>query len=630
MNDQRRLKAFCAEQFDDRFEAVMENFRKRPEQCRMMDIVADAIEDKESMVIEAGTGIGKTLAYLVPALLHSKYLGKRKRVLIATSTRLLQNQIWKKDLPAIKRALEITPSIAMLKGRQNYLCLERLANVGARFDESILSAVRRWSAESISGDLADAPGGEAQLRELTSTAESCLGRECQHYDDCFITKARKRAAAADIVVINHHLLSADMALREGGFEQLLGAVDTVIVDEAHNLPSSVDEYITDHISGERVNRLIKDIRACEAWGDSPHLQDAVKDLAESISEARKVMLTLPEQGGEEELEGSRFDDVGDALTKDLRAVSEQLSEMNARDELTDNCRQRASKLLQDAEAVMTRDASRVRWFARGKSDFRLHSTPLDIAALFSERITQYDANWIYVSATLSAAGNFDYFKSKLGLDCGDALLGSPYRYDEQAMLGVPKIVSPKEAGHTREFVKVCRKLFGELNGSALMLFTSRDALNEARELLQDYGDKPLLVQDNRESNAQLVARFKRESSILLGLRSFWEGIDMRGARLRLVAIDRLPFTPPDDPLSKARRQKFEDDGGNYFGQIAVPEAVIRLRQGVGRLIRDENDRGVVIIGDSRIDKMFYGKVFLKSLPPMPKCKKFEELLPYIN
>lgn len=584
--------------------------------------IETALAEREVLLVEAGTGTGKTFAYLVPALLSGL------RVLISTGTRTLQDQLFARDIPLLAGALGRPASVALLKGRANYLCRARLlahqAQPGLLPDRSALGALSEWASGTRSGDLAEfAALGEADpLRPLlTSTRESCTGNQCAEYSRCHVFAARRAALEADVVVVNHHLLMADLALKEDGFGDLLPSVDAVVLDEAHQLPDLAAEFFGVDCSTRQVELLLQDARRelaaarvdvvrSRRW--CADLELALRSLRRRFgdSERRIAWQDMPA-----ELQDAcatlrqALEDFGTALAGEEAVEVKQCGE---------RARQAALALAQIADAGGVEGARAARVSARG---VQFSLLPYDIATRFSALVRQRPSAWIFTSATLALAGDFGHFARRLGLaDAATLCVDSPFDYQRQAILYLPSgLPDPADSQYTERVLQVAQPLVAAADGGAFLLFTSHRALGQAALQLRaaaGAGRHELLVQG--EAPRELLLRRFRESgrAVLLGTASFWEGVDVQGDALRLVVIDRLPFAHVDDPLVRARVEYLQAHGGNAFREYQLPEAAMALKQGVGRLIRSETDRGVVVICDPRLTSKGYGKSFLAVLPPM--------------
>ena len=609
----------------------------------MARAVAQAIESNSVLVAEAGTGTGKTFAYLVPALVSG---GK---VVISTGTKTLQDQLYDRDIPTLRAALKVPVSIALLKGRANYVChhhLERVLADGrlpAREDARHLAVIERFARTSQNGDRADCatvPEGAAVWSYVTSTRENCLGSECRHYDHCFVMRARAQALEADVVVVNHHLFFADLVLRDEGVGELLPACNTVIFDEAHQLPETASLFFGDSVSTTQLIELARDIRleAAVAAKDYAPLPAAAQALDKA---ARDLRLAVREESGRLPLRvlerNSAFSAaLGTALAR-LDDLGAELQEQGKRSEELERCRQRALTLAECTERWRSgADGSRVRWVELFGHALHLNSTPLSIAGTFRAQIEEHARAWIFTSATLSVGGDFSHYCGELGLqDAHSVSWDSPFDYEHQALLYVPETLpDPNTPEHTPAVIEAALPLIEASGGRTFVLFTSLRAMREGHALLEAAfarrrWDFPLLAQ-GMGSRSELLERFRRlGNAVLAGSHSFWEGVDVRGEALSVVVIDKLPFAAPDDPVLAARIDKMNQEGRNAFLEYQLPEAVITLKQGAGRLIRDENDRGVLMICDPRLITRSYGKRILGSLPPMRRTRNAAEVVRFL-
>jgi ATP-dependent DNA helicase DinG len=619
---------------DGALAASVGSFKLRTQQLEMSEAIGEAIEGTRVLVAEAGTGTGKTFAYLVPALLAG---GK---VIVSTGTKTLQDQLFDRDLPAVRNALASGATTALLKGRANYVCLYRLRRASgegrfaSRDDAAQLRQIERFAALTTSGDradLADVPEDAPVWAHATSTRDNCLGQSCPDYKDCFVMRARKNALAADVVVVNHHLFFADLVLREEGISELLPACNTVIFDEAHQLPETARMFFGETVSSAQLVDLARDVRVelRAAGGASPdlekiatRLEKAARDLRLAFGEpsvrlAWNQALRLPEFAGAVE-----------KLAGILHLIEEALAAQAGRAEGLDSCARRASAARHTLVRLREADAAtEVRWVEVFNQAVQLHLTPLSSAELFRRQMSDHPRAWIFTSATLAVGEDFGHFTRELGV--GEAQTrrwASPFDFRQQALLYVPKALpEPSEAGFTEAVIEAALPVLRASEGRAFLLFTTLRALRKAHELLRDRVPYPLLAQGTG-SRSQLLARFRAlGNAVLLGSQSFWEGVDVRGEALSLVVIDKLPFAPPDDPVLAARIDAIRASGGNPFNDLQLPQAVLQLKQGAGRLIRDEADRGVLMLCDPRLISKPYGRRILHSLPPMKLTRELAEV-----
>ena len=624
---------------DGPFAREVPGFVPRDVQQAMAVAVAAAIDERHALIAEAGTGTGKTFAYLVPALLSGK------RVIVSTGTKALQDQLFHRDLPRVRSVLGARLSTALLKGRANYLCLHRLdqARSDGRFatreQVAQLQTIQAWSGMTKSGDraeLAELPEDSPLWPRVTSTTENCLGSECPMFADCFVVKARRAAQEADLVVVNHHLLFADLAIKQEGFGEILPGAQAFILDEAHQIPELAGQFFSITLTARQLTELASDALAeCGAvTGALGTLQPLIEALTPAVRRLRLAMDRFPPKAAflvierdaevERELDGVRvaLEELGSGLaahaerSRGLAAVHERATQMHAR--LAHLC---------DSSA---RDS--VHWYELSPHGFALHATPLDLSQPLRELREQSHAAWIFTSATLSIAGRFDHFSRQLGLEDPHSLcLDSPFDYAKQALAYLPRgLPEPNTPDYTAKMIEAVLPVLEASNGRAFLLFTSHRALRRAAELLEGRVPYPLFVQGTAPRH-QLLGGFRESGNgVLLGAASFWEGVDVAGEALSVVVIDKLPFAAPDDPVLVARLESLRESGLNPFVEWQIPNAVIALKQGAGRLIRDINDRGVLVLCDPRLSSKSYGRIFLNSLPAFPRTRDLEPVLRFLN
>ena len=619
-------------------------FRTRSQQLEMARAIADTIAKHRILVAEAGTGTGKTLAYLVPALLAG---GK---VIISTGTKTLQDQLFKRDIPTVRAALKIPITVALLKGRANYIChyhLERsLQDTHLSFinrDEiQYLQQIERHANNSINGDkseLNEVPENAAIWQQVTSTRDSCLGSECPSYKKCFVMEARKQALAADVVVVNHHLFFADVMLRDEGLSELLPACNTVIFDEAHQLPETASLFFGESISTGQLLDLARDakVEAIQAARDFVELPNAIAAMEKA---ARDLRLTIMEDNTRLSLAAIKknacFSDALDNLLENLTTMARLLENQAERSEGLENCWQRTTNHLYLIQRWRdeTEMQGHVRWIEIYNQALQLNATPLSIAEIFQKQMNTSPRAWIFTSATLSVKRDFTHYNEEMGLVIAQtACWESPFNFAEQALLYVPVgLPEPQHRTYTDQVVQAALPVLRASRGRAFFLCTSLRAMQRVYELLlaaEEFAF-PLLLQ-GQGSRSYMLERFRELSNaILIGSQSFWEGVDVRGEALSLVIIDKLPFAPPDDPVLAARIEKINSEGRNAFMEYQLPRAVINLKQGAGRLIRDEADRGVLMICDPRLTTKAYGKKIWQSLPPMKRTRDLAEVKHFFN
>ncbi len=610
---------------------VISGFQVRPQQQAMLEAVTEAIETNGSVVIEAGTGVGKTFAYLLPAFLSG---GK---VIVSTGSKTLQDQLFLKDLPLVKKALKSSVQTALLKGRANYLCKHRmrLAQFEGRFkDKKSISHLRKiddWAFVTQSGDvseLSSVPRDAEVWPLVTSTADNCLGAECDDYQECHVVVARREAQEADIVVVNHHLFFADLALKEDGFGEILPSANAIILDEAHQLPEIASTFFSDTLSSRQLLELSRDATAecLESASDMADLRTLLASLEKVVMDFR---LAMDKPGLREpwykirdkapiQRELENLTDVIDALLEQLKMASERSKGLLA-------CYERLFVMSSHLQNFKKPKPETVQWYETYTRSFTLTSTPLEIAEPFRKQLDSYPCAWILTSATLAVGQNFEHFTKRIGLDEPKTLLlDSPFDYWHNALLyAPPNMPEPQQHDFVSRLVEESIPVINACKGRTFMLFTSYRALNQAAELLKTEIEYPILVQGDT-SQAEMIQRFKDHgNAVLLGTSTFWEGVDVRGDALRCVIIDKFPFASPGDPVLEARIKSIREQGGNPFGDYQLPQAVIAMKQGVGRLIRDEKDKGVLMICDPRLRTKSYGRVFLESLPRVPRTTKRE-------
>ena len=613
---------------------LIPGYKLRAQQLEMAGAVRNAIADRSVLIAEAGTGTGKTFAYLVPAL------SEGGKVIISTGTKTLQDQLFDRDIPTVRKGLQAPVTVALLKGRANYVChyyLERTKNEGrflSRDDVVYLARIDSYARTSTSGDrsgLADVPEDAAIWPQVTSTRENCLGGDCPKYKDCFVMEARKQAMEADVVVVNHHLFFADLVLRDEGVAELLPACNTVIFDEAHQLPETASLFFGESVSSNQLIELARDARmeAATSAKDIATIPDSAQALEKA---ARDLRLAAGDEQGRHPhsaiAERREFREALDAVAACLGELIAALESQAERSEGLHHCWERATALLD--RLTLWRDdddPERVRWIEVFAVAVHLNATPLSIANVFQRQIKGNPRAWIFTSATLAVRGQFSHYQNEMGLPQAEtATWESPFDFANQALLYVPEgLPDPNTGSYTTAVVEAALPVIEAAEGRTFFLFTSLRAMREARELMeigmQRMGmDYPLLMQ-GEGSRSELLERFRRlGNAVLLGSQSFWEGVDVRGEALSLVIIDRLPFAPPDDPVLAARIEKINNEGRNAFMEYQLPEAVITLKQGAGRLIRDETDRGVLMICDPRLISKPYGRRIWQSLPPMTRTR----------
>jgi ATP-dependent DNA helicase DinG len=614
----------------------LESYRVRPAQQRLAEAIAEAMADRDELVAEAGTGTGKTYAYLVPALLSGE------RVIISTGTRALQDQLFHRDLPRVRAALGASPKTALLKGRSNYLCHYRMEQAkGERFVSREVAAqfqrVVAWSGRTRRGDLSelpDIPEDSPLWPQVTSTADNCLGGECPFWSECFVAKARGEAQAADIVVVNHHLLLADLAIKKEGFGEILPGASTFVLDEAHQLPELAAQFFGDAVGSRQLLELARDsLKECASTPSAlASIQQPMRELEQAVKVLRLAMEGFATRGSAARMllhpaadaALTALDTALDHLQRALLSLAEASPGFAA-------CNERAQALLAKlrawhdtgltGEKLGEPEALSVHWYELTQRGFTLQRTPLDVSGPLRDYRVQSRAAWIFTSATMAVAGDFNHLAGRLGLQDPRTLLQpSPFDWERQALCFLPPgLPEPNTQGFGTALIEAVRPVLAASQGRAFLLFTSHRALREAAEALKN-DVWPLFVQGTAPRNV-LLEQFRHSGNgVLLGAASFWEGVDVAGDALSVVAIDRLPFAAPDDPVLEARLDAVRRVGGNPFRDEQLPQAVLALKQGAGRLIRTFEDRGVLVLCDPRLLGKSYGRLFLDSLPPMPRTR----------
>ncbi|WP_444994011.1 ATP-dependent DNA helicase [Aliikangiella sp. IMCC44359] len=620
------------------FAKANENFKTRREQQEMATAVNNAIQSSENLLVEAGTGVGKTFAYLLPALLSDK------QVVISTGTKNLQDQLFKRDLPVILKIMQISPMTALLKGRANYLCEYRLESTLAsgRLPDPVavkhLSLVNRWRDKTTSGELSELsalPENSPVISYVTSTAENCLGQDCPFIEKCFLAAARERARKAKVLVVNHHILLADLVLKEDGFGELLPDTDVFIVDEAHHLAKTAYQFYGDSISSRQINELCREVEL-EYRTQVTDSRDLMLDAQRLAKEVKEFRLALPEYDMREDWKANRkLTDALDSLSNKINALYDIVKVNSTRTKVLESCFERLisfQQVIKQFKAEHEKEISRVNWYETVKSGFRLHTTPLNVAGLFQQSRQRYaKSSWIMTSATLTVNNSFEHYIQALGWEAIQTLLlPSSFDYPKQSLLYVPRqLPSTRDYKHTEKVIESIIPLLQSAQGRTFVLFTSHRALKTGAESLKALELFNCLVQ-GEASKDELLKRFTtEENAVLLATGSFWEGVDVVGDHLILVVIDKLPFAPPDDPILNAKIAECKKNGGNPFFDLQIPEAVLSLKQGCGRLIRSVNDRGVICICDPRLVGKSYGEVFINSLPDMRRTRDSELVVRFL-
>lgn len=625
-------------------------FSARESQIEMAQAVGNAIETQSALVVEAGTGTGKTFAYVVPALLSGR------RVLLSTATKTLQDQLFNKDLPLVREALGVPVNVALLKGRQNYVChfhLERAlkeARLPSPREVDHLQKVKIFAGRTQSGDRADCAGvpeDSAVWSWVTSNKDNCLGGECPNASECFVNKARRDALDAEVVVVNHHLFLADLALKEEGIAELLPACDVIVFDEAHQLPDIATSLLGQAISTAQCQEFLRDvlIEGRTSSADAGDWDSVLRPMELALKEIRRIVGT--------EIDSARFTHAQFLALNGVAAVCadfenrlegliEMISPLSVRNESWVKLMGRASELClrwQDwfSPATAQADEQSVRWVSVSTHVVQFCDSPLDVSNAFAKLYAEQPKAWVFTSATLSIKESLQHFTLQVGLDdCQQLLLPSPFDYESQALLCVPdNLPFPNEPQFSKKLCDSVWPLLQASDGGVFFLCTSHRAVKQVGEYLRERIEKDeldwsLLVQ-GEASRAELLDQFRvLTNPVLVGAASFWEGVDIRGDGLRLVIIDKLPFVPPDDPVFQAKSELIKNRGGNAFQDLSLPDAAIALKQGAGRLIRDETDWGVLLIGDRRLVEKGYGKLLWRSLPPFKRTRELKVAIEFMR
>jgi len=612
----------------------IDDFKPRTSQLGMANLICEAIENAENQIIEASTGIGKSFAYLVPVFLSNK------KAVISTGTKNLQDQLFYKDIPLIRKSVVSPKKTALLKGRSNYCCLYRVAKFRAQKNfqrgdmAALFSTLSDWANHSETGDVSEFAGIPENDRlwfYATSNADNCLGSECPDHDRCFVVKARKKAMDADLVVVNHHLYFSDLALKQEGFGEILPETEILIFDEAHQLPDIASHFFGNNLSMRQIETLSKDVIEAEVSeaADSKELRLPGKQLEKAVADFRLTLGQFPQKS-----EWSRIrhappiqEAVGRLQTSinDLLGILEVLA---SRGKELASCFRRLESVDQVFNHYLDPEDTQVSWYEWSERNFRLTISPLEISEAFRQKLDASSCDSvIFTSATLSSQQSFRYYSQRLGIeDIAANQFDSPFDYESQALLYIPEnLPDPSHANYARAFGELCLHLIEITKGHCFILFTSYRMLTWTADFLRPKIDYPLFVQGEYQRSELLQQFLQSNNPVLLGTSSFWEGVDVKGDQLRCVIIDKLPFKSPQDPVYRKRLQLANENGGNAFIDIQIPEATISLRQGVGRLIRDVDDRGIVALCDNRLNSKSYGPKLVDSLPPMKRSNDLTEV-----
>jgi ATP-dependent DNA helicase DinG len=626
-------------------------YEYRPGQIDMARAVMRAFEEKRHLIVEAGTGTGKTLAYLVPAVAAA--LGGNGRVIVSTGTKNLQEQLMEKDIPFLQNVLPKPFAATYMKGRNNYLCLNRLARAQSApvlegLDEvEYFEEVSHWARESETGDraeLANLPEPLSFWRHIDARSESCLGQKCPDYNDCFITRMRGRAQEADIVVVNHHLFFADLSLRNGNYGSVLPDYTAVILDEAHLIEEVASEYFGAQVSNYQIEDLVRDLGALPIE-DASVDQELTRSVARMSRFADNFFMGFRDGRGEEgrypivpgtfarrtssgEFEATPLGELYSALEGAIARTETTLDAMKEQSPDVENLVRRLREIRFELEFIVTgTDKKFVYWLERRNRGVFLRASPIDVAGLLQDKLFEEVPTVVLTSATLSSGGNFSFIRDRLGLDMADDLIAtSSFDYQNQAILYLPaRMPDPRDREWGPAAAAEVTRILNATEGRAFVLSTSLAGMQSLFENVWAEIDYPCLVQGSA-SKSQLLKKFRETpNAVLFATSSFWQGVDVRGEQLSCVIIDKLPFAVPTDPIVAARQRSIEDSGGSSFYEYSVPQAIIALKQGLGRLIRSTTDRGVLAILDPRLRTKGYGRTFLQSLPPCRVTSRIDDL-----
>lgn len=611
------------------FARCIEGFQARPQQQAMSAAIQALLQARGVLIVEAGTGVGKTFAYLAPTLASGE------RVILSTGSKTLQDQLYFKDLPLVRQALNLSFKAALLKGRANYLCWQRLRLVLAegrlqdRREVTWLRRIEDWAHLTEDGDVAemtDVPRDATIWPKVTSTLDNCLGVECDDYQDCFVVKARRRAQEADVVVVNHHLFFADMSLKEDGFGELLPSADIVVLDEAHQIPDIASGFFSETISSRQLQEWTRDTRleAVAAASDMPQVREELDKLDKAVMDLRLAMDSPGQRAPWHRMrERPGVQTQMDVVLASMARLMNILEQIAERSKGLAQSQERLTELQNRMARMQSEQPNVVQWFETFTRSFTLTATPLDVAPSLQRFMETLPCSWVMTSATLAVGESFEHFTGRLGIAEAETLqLDSPFDYWHNALLYLPSdLPEPQHPDFIEQMVAAAVPVIEASGGRTFILFTSYRAMNEAAALLKEDLDYPLLIQ-GESPQREMIERFRAlGNAVLLGTASFWEGVDVRGEALSCVIIDKLPFAAPNDPVLEARLETMRQQGGNPFVDYQLPHAVITLKQGVGRLIRDQSDRGLLMICDNRLRTRSYGRIFLDSLPRMPRTQK---------
>ncbi|MCL6584643.1 MAG: DEAD/DEAH box helicase [bacterium] len=614
---------------------IFSHYEWRPEQIRMSKAVAAALLHEVPLLVEAGTGTGKTLAYLIPAI------GSGQKVIVSTGTKNLQEQIYFKDIPLLARVISKKFLACNLKGRENYLCRRRwkqFSNYPRRLmsglDRELIGRMQSWALETRSGDRSEIdflPDHDPLWEEVNSKRDFCLGQKCDFHSECFINRLRQEANEADIVIVNHHLFFSDLMLKEATNSEVLPRYQSIIFDEAHQIEDIATDYFGLSVSNYQIQELIQDIRREMELEkiNVPAINDTLNLLGQRASAFfMHFPPGLEKKRLKSDLISASLVERYQAMADTLGLLTSQLTGLRAKSEPLYNCERRSRNLQDTVRFIMDMaDSEYVYWVESRTKAVYLHASPIDVSGDLRRLLFSRLRRLVLTSATLSVDGRFDYLKARLGLESATELvLNSPFDYRRQAVMYVPThLPDPKEESFIFRAAEEIERIISLSRGRAFILFTSYKNLDQIFHLLQGKLPYQLLRQGDRPKTA-LLEEFKKDvHSVLLATSSFWEGVDVQGDALSCVIIDRLPFAVPTEPLTEARIDYLREGGGNPFLTYQIPQAIIALRQGIGRLIRSSEDRGLICILDRRLLTKPYGRIFLQNLPDCPICTDLQQV-----
>ncbi len=620
------------------FEQQIDSFKPRSQQLAMAEHIAAVMADQHILIAEAGTGTGKTYAYLIPALISGQ------KIIVSTGTKTLQDQLFTKDIPLLLDLLSLKPKVRLLKGRNNYLCLDRYHKSAlmpvSRYPENkaLFGHLKNWIHQTNSGEIAELTEyieNRMMLSNITSTPENCLGSDCDHYNDCFVYKARRRALDADLLVINHHLLFADMAIKQGGFGELLPKADVMVLDESHQIPEIAGRFFSQLFSSRQCSELLNDLltEAGEVDAAFAAISEPHEQMKRALRDTLLSMSQMPERESTKRLfQTPIIIEVFDLLMHHMGLLVNALEPLVVQSTGLQNCYLRLTALGDLLQDMMQQGESNfIYWFEARDKYFALHKSPLDIADPLREFRAAFDTAWVMTSATLTVNNSFEHFQQQTGFDDAQTLLlDSPFDYQKQALMLLPKnLPEPNDYEFNPAMFEYVLPLIEQAKGGVFFLFTSHRSLQMAAHFFKAKTHKPLFVQGTADRNQMLEDFRAAGNGLLLGAASFWEGVDVSGTSLSCVIIDKLPFAHPSEPVLKAKIEHINKQGGKAFYDLQIPKAIIALKQGAGRLIRGEQDHGVLVICDRRITSKGYGPLFLKSLPNMQISHDLETALSFL-